>query len=139
MPILNYTTKVDVYKTLIDIQSQLVKHGAQKILTEYDNAAHLTSLSFVINTHAGQRSVRLPAKTDSVHKVLHRQKVNCDRDHAERVAWRNIKVWVDAQMALLETEQVQFDQLFFPHLINKDGKTLYEAYLDDTFLLSDKM
>ena len=30
MPLLNYTTKVDVYTTLGAIQGQLVKHGAKK-------------------------------------------------------------------------------------------------------------
>ena len=31
MPLLNYTTKVDVYTTIGAIQGQLVKHGAKKI------------------------------------------------------------------------------------------------------------
>lgn len=30
MPILNYTTKVDVYTTIGAIQGALVKHGAKK-------------------------------------------------------------------------------------------------------------
>lgn len=32
MPIMNYTTKVDVFATLGEIQGQLVKHGAKKIM-----------------------------------------------------------------------------------------------------------
>lgn len=31
MPLLNYTTKVDVYTTIGAIQGQLVRHGARKI------------------------------------------------------------------------------------------------------------
>lgn len=38
MSILNYTTKVDVYKTIGEIQSVLVKHGARKIMQDYDAA-----------------------------------------------------------------------------------------------------
>ena len=36
MPLLNYTTKVDVYTTIGAINGQLVKHGAKKIVQDYD-------------------------------------------------------------------------------------------------------
>ena len=50
MPIMNYTTKVDVFATLGEIQGQLVKHGAKKIMQDYDNDGHITVLS-VSYTH----------------------------------------------------------------------------------------
>ena len=82
MPLLNYTTKVDIYTTLGQIQGQLVKHGAKKILQDYDDGGRITSISFMIDT---------PANVDAVHKVLIRQKIKCDREQAERVAWRIVK------------------------------------------------
>ena len=88
MPLLNYTTKVDVYTTLGAIQGQLVKHGARKIMQDYDGEGNITALAFLIDTPAGPRGVRLPANVDAVHSVLARQKVKCDRKQAERVAWR---------------------------------------------------
>lgn len=42
MPLLNYTTKVDVHATLGTIQGQLVKHGAKKIMQDYDDNGHTT-------------------------------------------------------------------------------------------------
>lgn len=54
MPILNYTTKVDVFTTLGEIQAQLVKHGARKIMQDYDDSGHITSLSFLIDTPDGR-------------------------------------------------------------------------------------
>lgn len=128
MPILNYTTKVDVYTTLGSIQGQLVKHGAKKIVQDYDDEGRISSLSFLIDTPTGMRGVRLPANVDAVHKVLTRQKVKCDREQAERVAWRIVKDWVEAQMAILESEMVQVDEIFLPYMVNNDGKTLFEAY-----------
>lgn len=86
MPLLNYTTKVDVYTTLGAIQGQLVKHGARKIMQDYDDAGHIVALSFLVDTPAGPRGIRLPANVDAVHAVLTRQKVKCDREQAERVA-----------------------------------------------------
>ena len=70
MPIMNYTTKVDVFATLGEIQGQLVKHGAKKIMQDYDNDGHITALSFLIDTPNGPRGIRLPANVDTVWAVL---------------------------------------------------------------------
>ena len=135
MPLLNYTTKVDVYATLGAIQGQLVKHGAKKIMQDYDNDGHITALSFMVDTPAGPRGIRLPANVDAVHAVLIRQKVKCDREQAERVAWRIVKDWVEAQMAILESEMVQMDEIFLPYMIDKSGKTLFQAYRNNQLAL----
>lgn len=128
MPLLNYTTKVDIYTTLGQIQGQLVKHGAKKILQDYDDAGRIAALSFMIDTPFGPRGIRLPANVDAVHKVLTRQKVKCDREQAERVAWRIVKDWVEAQMAILESEMVQMEEIFLPYMVSASGQTLFEAY-----------
>lgn len=136
MPLLNYTTKVDVYTTLGAIQGQLVKHGAKKIMQDYDGEGNISALSFLIDTPAGPRGIRLPANVDAVHAVLTRQKVKCDREQAERVAWRIVKDWVEAQMAILESEMVQMDEIFLPYMIDNTGKTLFEAYRNNQLALT---
>lgn len=128
MPLLNYTTKVDVYVTLGEIQGQLVKHGAKKIMQDYDDDGHITALSFMVETPTGPRGIRLPANVEAVHAVLTRQKVKCDREQAERVAWRIVKDWVEAQMAILESEMVQMDEIFLPYMLSSSGQTVFEAY-----------
>jgi len=119
MPLLN---------TLGQIQGQLVKHGAKKILQDYDDGGRITSISFMIDTPLGPRGIRLPANVDAVHKVLTKQKVKCDREQAERVAWRIVKDWVEAQMAILESEMVQMEEIFLPYMVSASGQTLFEAY-----------
>ena len=128
MPLLNYTTKVDVYATIGAIQGQLVKHGAKKIMQDYDDDGHITALSFMVETPTGPRGIRLPANVEAVHAVLTRQKVKCDREQAERVAWRIVKDWVEAQMAILESEMVQMDEIFLPYMLSSSGQTVFEAY-----------
>lgn len=135
MPLLNYTTKVDVYTTVGAIQGCLVKHGAKKIMQDYDDENRLASLSFMINTPTGPRGIRLPANVDAVHKVLNRQKVKCDREQAERVAWRILKDWVEAQMAILESEMVQLDEIFLPYMVSSNGQTLFEVYRNNQLML----
>lgn len=138
MPLLNYTTKVNVYTTLGEIQQQLVKHGAKKIMQDYDNNGRISALTFLIDTPAGLRGIRLPANVNSVLAVLHRQNVKCDWEQAERVAWRIVKDWVEAQMAILESEMVQMDEIFLPYMVNNSGRTLFEAYRENQLLLEDK-
>ena len=128
MPIMNYTTKVDVFATLGEIQGQLVKHGAKKIMQDFDDDGHISALSFLIDTPNGPRGVKLPANVDAVLAVLTKQKVKCDRDQAERVAWRIVKDWVAAQMAILESEMVQLDEIFLPYMLNDKGQTLFQCY-----------
>lgn len=135
MPILNYTTTVNVFKTLGEIQMQLVKHGAKKIMQDYDDDGNIVALSFLVDTPTGPRGIRLPANVDAVHAVLTRQRVKCDREQAERVAWRIVKDWVEAQMAILESEMVQMDEIFLPYMVNGSGQTLFQAYRNNQLML----
>jgi len=135
LPLLNYTTSIDVHKTLGEIQKMLVEHGARKLMSEYASDGHINNLSFTINTPGGEIGMRLPADVDAVYETLKQQKkagkikVNCDYAQAERVAWRIVKDWVEAQMAILESKMVTFQQVFFQYQLNSEGKTLYEAYV----------
>lgn len=138
MPIMNYTTKVDVFATLGEIQGQLVKHGAKKIMQDYDDDGHISALSFLIETPDGPRGIRLPANVDAVQRVLTKQKVKCDRDQFERVAWRIVKDWVEAQMAILESEMVQMDEIFLPYMLNDKGQTLFQCYRQNQLLIGGK-
>lgn len=137
MPIMNYTTKVDVFATLGEIQGQLVKHGAKKIMQDFDDDGHISALSFLIDTPNGPRGVKLPANVDAVLAVLTKQKVKCDRDQAERVAWRIVKDWVAAQMAILESEMVQMDEIFLPYMLNDKGQTLFQCYRQNQFSIGE--
>lgn len=47
---------------------------------------------------------------------------------AERTAWRNIRDWVLAQMAIIEAGMAQMDEVFLPYLTDHAGKTLYQVY-----------
>lgn len=136
MPILNYTTKVDLFSTLGEIQRTLVAHGARKIVQDYDDGGRVITVSFLIDTPSGQRAVRLPANVDAVFAVLQQQKVKCDYAQVERVAWRIVKDWLQAQMAILEAEMVAMDEIFLPYMLDGDGKhTFFEAYRNNTLML----
>ena len=54
MAIKNYTTKVDVYTSIGEIQGALARHGATKIMIDYDNGKP-QAIAFGIDTPAGPR------------------------------------------------------------------------------------
>lgn len=123
MPIKNYTTKVPASKTASEINQILAKHGARRIMTEYNDGGEPISISFEIEGS----SFTLPVRVEAVEHILSEQGIKADRAKAERVAWRNVKDWIDAQIALIETGQADLEEVMLPYMIDRTGKTLYEA------------
>ena len=138
MPIANFSTTVDALKTVGEIQGILVRHGAKSILMDYENGI-ITSLSFKVDTPHGEMAIRLPVNARAVLRVLKEQGVTpryANYEQAVKIAWRIVKDWVRAQMALLETEMVRMEEVFFAYLLNPSGKTLYESMIDSHFQLT---
>ena len=141
MAILNYTTTIDAFKTVSEIEYILMKHKAKSIMKNYDGES-ITGLSFLIDTGMQQVPVRLPVKVDECLEVLKREKKNSPRsnikatkEQAERVAWRILKDWVEAQMALLDIEMVKFEEIFLPYIELQGGQTIYEKMEQKQFLI----
>ena len=137
MPLLNYTTKVDVYQSLGEIQGALAKNGARKIMIDYDENGNPVGVTFGINTPQGSLGFLLPANIEGVLKVFAKQKIKTDRAQAERTAWRNIRDWVLAQMAFVEAGNVEVDEVFLPYLTDGKGRTLYQVYQSGQLLLGN--
>lgn len=126
MAIKNYTTRISAAKTIAEIQEILVKHGASRIVIDYDDAGHAQGVMFAIKD-VGHFS--LPCRIDGVWNVFKKQKVNGDYAQAEKTAWRNVKDWISAQIALIESEQASFEEVMLPYMLNH-GRTLYDAMKD---------
>lgn len=142
MAILNYSTTVEALKTAGEIEYILIKHGAKSILKDIAEDGSISSLSFKVNTQYGPMSIRLPVNTAPVLQVLAREKKNksaikATKEQAERVAWRILKDWVEAQMALIEIDMVKMEQIFLPYaIIGDSGQTVYEKLESRQFLLT---
>lgn len=136
MPILNYTTKIPTAKTVAEIQAMLVGAKAQAVLSEYDDGGILSALSFRISTPAGLLTFRLPANAQKFYQVLMRQRIRNGfktKEQASRVAWRIIKDWLGAQLAMVSAEMVDLEQVFLPYVQTRDGTTLYERLKEERF------
>lgn len=139
MPLLNYTTTIEASKTVLQIQDILRKHGAKTMVIDYDNDGNVEALSFVVKTSNGEVPIRLPVDYQAIIKVLMSDsKVPmryADKSHAVKIAWRILKDWIEAQMAILETEMVKIEQIFLPYVVLNSGKTVYEQIADSKFQL----
>jgi hypothetical protein len=95
-----------------------------------ENNAQKEPAALVFELH--QRSYRLPCRHEAVHKMLTRdRKVTAKyrtQEQALRVAWRILKDWIEAQVAILETGMVQMDEVFLPYQMLSSGQTFYEEY-----------
>lgn len=141
MALLNYTTTVEAYKTVSEIEQMLVKHGAKSIMKQFDDGM-ITSLSFLINTGVNDIPIKLPIRVDDVLQVLIEQKkmhpkagIKATKDQANRVAWRILKDWIEVQMALLDIGMVQFEEIFLSYIETAGGKTIYEKLEEKHFFL----
>lgn len=133
MPLLNYTTTVPVARTIGAVQALLVEAGARAVQTEYDHVGTPTSIAFIVETVAGRRSFILPVNARGVEQVLKRDKVPArysTPEHADRVAWRIVKDWLEAQLAIIRAGMVTLDQVMFPYMRADNGQTTYEMYRD---------
>lgn len=81
-------------------------------------------------------------RTDQCLEIMKREKksntksnIKATKEQAERVAWRILKDWIEAQMALLDIQMVKFEEIFLPYIqINKD-ETIYQRLEKEQFLL----
>jgi hypothetical protein len=139
--LLNYTTEISVERSIMFIQRMLIEKSALAVLQEYDGFGNVSALSFKIKTSYGVVALRLPANIAAVEKVLNRQaasgripkRFQGDTAQAARVAWRIVKDWMEAQLAIIETGMVEFEQVFLPYVQNQRGQTLYEATIENRF------
>lgn len=151
----NYTsgkdTKTEGLKLTMDkIQKILVAHNAKSINFEYKEGK-VSGLIFVLEINGTDFGFKLPSKTEKVEQIFLNEKKKRVRyswdkentklseaevEQAQRTAWANIRDWVDAQMALIETEQVKFEEVFLPYMIDRNGKSYFEHLQEKQFLLS---
>lgn len=129
MAILNYTTSIDSEKSISEIQKCLVKHGAHKIVTDYKGGLP-SAVTFCLEINDSQVGFSLPANYSGVLRAMKNDRKiprsKCTEEQAQRVAWRIVKDWVEAQMAIVEAQLCEMAEVFLPYAITKSGTTLYK-------------
>jgi hypothetical protein len=122
--LLNYSTTVEAGRTVGEITSLLVQKRAVSINTTYDENGRATALTFVIKVADNLIPFRMTPNVKGVARRL----PGSDLARAERVAWRILLRWVEAQMAMVESNQAELGQVFLPYAVNNSGETMWTAF-----------
>jgi hypothetical protein len=142
MPIQNYTTCIDSFKTISEIMQKLAKFGATDTMIHNDDKGNPIAVAFTINFAGNFLNFRLPCNFEGVFNALKKEKIAQKfktMEQALRVSWRIIKDWVDCQMAIIEAKIASMTEVFLPYLICESGQTLFnECTSTGTFKLSLK-
>lgn len=139
MPLLNYTTQIDAFKTISEISQLLAKAGASAVMHDYDDNGNIVALSFKIKLNENEIAFRLPTDWRPVLRVLESDRGVTPKlktqEQALRVAWRITLRWIEAQVAFIETMMVTTAQVFLPYAVTANGQSLYEYIGQNTGLL----
>ena len=133
------STEISVERTAAEITSELVSAGARQISMEYADGGRVLGMNFVLIVGGLPYPFKLPVRTESIYAIFQQRRSRLttaseqqDRAQADRVAWRQLLRWVQAQMAIVETGMVQTREVFMPYLLEPSGrKTMFE-YLEET-------
>lgn len=128
----NYTTTIAPSKSIGEIHHILAEHGAVSISTDYENRQPC-GLTFIVPTSAGMRGFLLPARVNAIKTILEKQfgklSVRATDEQAAKVAWRILRDWVDAQMAILEAGMASMTEIMFAYMLDDDGQqTVFQAF-----------
>jgi len=139
----NYTSLVDVSKSVQHIESRLVKQGAKNIFKHYNDKKKLEGIAFIIAVDGKDVPYRMPAKVDQVERIL-RTAITRPRpetmkrvaDQAERTAWKLVSDWVEINLSLIELGQAEFMEVFLPYVYDHGkNQTFFESMKQDGFKL----
>ena len=120
------------------IQKTLTSHKAKQITFSYSDNGRIIAIEFTIDINGVIYPFRLPARIENVEKILYpgrRQLSTTQKDQAYRTAWANIRDWIAAQMAMVDTGMVKTEEIFLPYMIGARGNTFFEEMAESRFLL----
>lgn len=139
--ILAYTTEVSAPKSIGEIVAMLSQAKAGAIMQEFDGAANVVAIDFRIQTQFGMMTFRLPANVRAVDQCLKDQyrsgkisrRFANDSQHSRRVAWRILRHWLEAQLALITVGLAKVEEVFLPYAQDSNGKTVFEKLEAERF------
>ena len=130
------TTEIPTHRTIAEVQGVLVKSGAKQIAQDYGEGGLITGMKFAIVIDGGTWvHFDLPVRCDKVFTLLQDQRkrqrekhVDADRKTAERVAWRQLLRWIEAQMALVDLGMAKAHEVFMPYALDQNGRTMFSLW-----------
>lgn len=142
------STEIPVHRTIAEVQGVLLKVGARQISQDYANKSgepSIVGMSFCIDVNGAPLLFNLPVRTGQVFLKLqsmrsrNREKFESkDRESAQRIAWRQLLRWVEAQMAMIDAGMALTHEVFMPYAVDRHGRTAFEVWSNQLALPAAK-
>jgi hypothetical protein len=136
-PIFMETTEIAAERTAAEVSSCLVQAGATSVSTKWDGGK-IVGLAWTMRVGPADLHFALPARVEPVFQLLVKRRSGGGvlsgetktrlREQAERVAWRQLLRWVQAQLAMIEVGMVKNAEVFMPYIQREDGLTFFEYF-----------
>ena len=134
MNLKNYTSNVSAQNSINKIEKLLVGAGATNITKSYIDGK-VVSMTFLIDINGNTIPFKLPAKVETVEKVLKKEVKRPRKDtfskiaiQAEKTAWKIMSDWVEIQISIISLEQAEFIEVFLPYTyFPETNKTFFES------------
>lgn len=132
---LNYTTQVAADKTAHECLVVLGKYGAKRAGLAYGKDKIPMGITFVLGTRWGERGYEIALNFDGTSQSLERayedrriERKYTGVAHAQKVAWRVLKMWLESNLALVEAGLAEAERVLFPYMLLAPEHTLFEEY-----------
>lgn len=136
---LNYSTTIDVFKTIGEIQQILTRANATRVVVENEDQQPVALTFGYVDKSGREISFRLPCNFVGIQKACEKKKLAPrfrTKEQAMRIGWRIIKDWLEAQLSMVEAELATTTEVFLPYAITKiGGKTMFELSQEPGSLL----
>lgn len=136
------TTEISPVRTAGEIISELVEAGANQINQTFEQGRP-TGIRWVMRVGGADVLFDMPVRVEPVYKIfLSRNKKTwlSDKDKrgfrekAERVAWRQLLRWTQAQVAMIQTGMVQPGEVFLAYMFDPGkSRTLFQTMMETQF------
>ncbi len=142
-PIYMENTEIPTDRTAAEISSCLVQAGATTIHTRYKDGK-ISGLDWTMRVGMNEVRFAMPARVDPVYQMLASRRQGWSKNYgdkyfgselreklrsqADRVAWRQLLRWVQAQLAIIEVGMVKSAEVFMPYMQQADGRTFFEYF-----------
>jgi hypothetical protein len=132
---LNYTTTIAASKSAGECMDLLQRYGVSMAALVFRKDKTPCGLAFRLETQWGERAYEVMVDADKTYKVLDKYRREgkitqkwVSKEHADRVAWRVIKMWLEAQLSLIEAGLMDAETALAGSMLVGPGETLLGSY-----------
>ncbi len=129
------TTEVPVQRSLQGICEMLAAAGASSINQNFDQGRPI-GVAFTLVVGKAVCTYTLPVRPEAILRALKEKSERSSRRkdpkvmaaQADRIAWRQLFGWIEAQLGMIDCGMLAAGEVFLPYLIGANGQTLWQEF-----------